>query len=1302
MPLRRLAILLTALLLAIIKTAATDATLYSSDRLTSNIINALAQDRQGYIWIGTRQGLNRFDGYRFIPYACKKGDTRSLPHNNVVSLLCASDGTLWVGTNDGLALYSPRTDDFTRINLNQKKGESPYVNAMAETKDGDILVATSGFGLYEIRQGSHKATRTRRFDTGKADTHSPTILVDSSGRLWRTRLDNTILCYSSASSPKSRLLLSYRPDGLTPVKLTEGPRGQVTAVCDKGTITFKDTRGEPEVHFNAALTVSTAASTGGNTLILGTSGKGLYHLDKPGAKPLQADITLTDIDVSTAAITAVLVDAQHNLWVGCDSRGLIFKPGGRQPFRNWNLSSLGVKTGSFVVSATATPSGHTWCAVRYGDIYRLDHEGHADRHVSAPAGLTALHADAQGHLWAGASNRLYRLDAQTGRCTQVAQLDGSFIQSITDDRHGKLYLSDFSNGLTIYDTASGRLSNLNMYRHDKPGGYLCNNWLFDILCDSRGLVWAATSSGVACYDPARERFDTYGWNNILEGMSCKSLAEDSAGDILIGTDRGMFRFRRKANKTAPYPDGESLDGISVNAIQTEPGGDWWCATSAGIWHYDRRARRLTPHVSDPGLGEREYTDVGVRLSDGRIAFGNSGGLVVFSPSEVKTSHTRPHDVRMTGISVGGQRANATTMSGGRRIMDAAADRATSFSLSYLDATFTLEFSTLDYATARNTILEYRLGSGDWTHTPSGVNTLTFSHLQPGSYTLKVRSVEGGETSATSTYNFTIRSPWYASTQAYCAYAALLATLCLTLIKGYTRRRKRRFEEEKMQFLINATHDIRTPLTLIVNPLRQLMKDCGNDAQTAERLDTIDRNTRRILTLVNQILDVRKIDRGMLRLRCQPTSLVPFIKNAAKVFELHARERNIRFDLDTDGETTAWIDRTQFDKVVQNLLSNAFKYTPDGGSVALRLTHTNSAFTLSVADSGPGLCGSDIPKLFTRFYQSSPAHTSQQQGTGIGLNLCKKVVELHHGSITAANRGDGQSGSIFTVTLPLGYGHLKADEIAAGAGEADTEGVKARKADGAHILIADDDTEIAAYMASELAARYRCGVCHNGKEALRELLAEGSRYDLVVSDIMMPEMDGFTLLRTIKSNPALRHTPVILLTSEAAVGNRLEGLRHGADAFIAKPFLVDELLATIQNLLSKTVQARSTANGSEEMTKENVGQRNLTDNDQRLMERILQSIDARLSNSEYSVEQLAADAGLSRSQLHRKMKELTGLSPSEFMRNLRLEQAARLLRERKVNVSEVAYTVGFTTLGNFSKAFKQHFGMPPTEYASQGE
>ena len=456
--------------------------------------------------------------------------------------------------------------------------------------------------------------------------------------------------------------------------------------------------------------------------------------------------------------------------------------------------------------------------------------------------------------------------------------------------------------------------------------------------------------------------------------------------------------------------------------------------------------------------------------------------------------------------------------------------------------------------------------------------------------------------------------------------------------------------------------------------------------------------------------MRKIDKQQMHLHCSETDMVQFVAGICKMFEFNAQERGITLAFAHDGidRLPAWVDRSQFDKVVTNLLSNAFKYTTDGGEISVVMgseeaekAYDTRQFTLKVIDTGVGLDPDSLRHIFDRFYQGSNSRNLKIEGTGIGLNLCKMIVDMHHGTIKAENRTDGKQGSVFTVTLPLGNSHLQPEEIDS---EPDAPAAQQQQAlppasstTRKRVLLVDDDAEIGQYIKQELGRHYKFGLCPNGKEGLKELLAND--YDLVVSDVMMPEMDGFTMLRMIKTNLNLSHLPVIMLTSKADVANRLEGLEHGADAYLAKPFDMEELHLTMENLIQGRRHLKGKFSGAQQQH-DKLEQPEVKGNDELLMERIMKAVNKNLNDSDFSVEMLCSEVGISRAQLHRKMKELTGISTSEFIRNIRLEQAARLLKEQKINVTQVAYTVGFSNLAHFSTVFRKHFGVAPSEYAAQ--
>ena len=548
-------------------------------------------------------------------------------------------------------------------------------------------------------------------------------------------------------------------------------------------------------------------------------------------------------------------------------------------------------------------------------------------------------------------------------------------------------------------------------------------------------------------------------------------------------------------------------------------------------------------------------------------------------------------------------------------------------------------------------------------------------------------------------NLDVLAPWFLTVWAKLIYLFLILGLTAAAIIVFLRKKKRDMEEAKMQFLINATHDIRSPLTLIMEPLKKLKERLGNAEEYQADIDTIDRNAQRLLTLVNQILDKRRLDKHQMNLSCRETNLVEFSQGLVSLFTYNANLRGINIRLEIpETPVNAWIDRNKLDKAIANLLSNAFKYTPNGGEIIFRIEKQDKKVLLYVIDSGKGLGKNDDAKtLFERFYQGKNSADMHLGGSGIGLNLCRSIVRLHGGDVTARNREDGTSGACFIIELPLGKEHLKNNQIYSDNGETKKKQQRDAASRNCKILLVDDDIEICRYLKSELSDWYRFVICNNGKEALNQLFSDD--FDLVISDVVMPEMDGITLLKNIKGNANISHVPVIMLTSKSEISDRLEGIKLGADAYLAKPFSLEELHLTIDNLIDNVRRLKGKFSGALKQD-DKVEKIEVKGNDEELMERIMKVVNENMSDSDFNVEKMCDEVGVSRTQLHRKLKEMTGVPTSEFLRNIRLNEAARLIREHKINITQVSYMVGFANNSHFSTAFKKYFGMSPTEYAAK--
>ncbi len=1293
---RKLTLLFWICFVACVNAWAQTGQFISADRFSNSIITDLCQDKYGNVWIATDYGLNKFDGYQFTSYFHEDENETSLCNNAVVHLLCDSKGHLWVGTNRGLDRYDPESDSFVHYTF--PEGRRPRVPCIIEMADGNIFVSTSGFGAYLVDKND-VLSPTIDYTPEVDEPYFDDVFEDSKGRFWRSVLNaNAVVLKDDKGFSKFELPIGTfvafieRADELLIIGYNGIMSYRNGQMADAG-IDMSLLQGK-EPHFSSA-----RMDNEGN-IYIGTRSRGLYRIPVGTRKLERVYVDVPEVNLYTSKMTACMFDKKGNLWLGLERKGLLLISQQSSLFNSWNFGHQQIQLGSFITSICEGDNGVTWCTVQNVGVYGFGPDGIIASTPAAPPFVEFIYRDKLERYWLGTNNGLYAYDPLTGKSQLKVTFPCDKINEMTGDSDGNIYFSVFSRGFCSYDTRTGKLKNYSMNVSNEELGQLCNDWILCMTSDYNGMIWMGTSHGVSCFDPKTESFLTQGWLQQLNGVMCFSICELRDGNIAIGTDQGLYLYDRKLGETLPFPGSEQLNNKIVNYIVQSNDGDVWCSTSMGLWQYSTERKTFIGHLSGNGLDKKEYLHgVGMHTDNDFIFFGHNDGLVMFSPKLVGEAPTPSSELMLTSFMVGGVPVNATTVLNDVRVTDKPVSESEVFTLSHHDHTVRLGFSQLDFQNPFNVSFEYRLNEGKWVKNTEGKNAFSLNFLQPGTYRIEARALQGDSYSPVKKIRVVILAPWYRTWWAYLIYILVIVGLGGYIFWTYRRRMADQLNEEKMKFLINATHDIRSPLTLILSPLANLKRRLDDSQFDALRdIDTIERNANRVLTLVNQILDVRKIDKQQMKLRCQETEMVKFIHGIYKMYEYSAQERNIKFFFRHEqiDKLNVWFDRSQFDKVLSNLLSNAFKYSYDGGTIEMRLSHDEHNVTIEVLDTGVGLDKENVKHLFDRFYQGGNSRRMHIDGTGIGLNLCKMIIDMHHGTIEAQNRTDGQRGSVFTLTLPLGKAHLSDADVVQETSDTYAP-VKTGRRTSHAVLVVDDDLEIAHYISTELGQYYKFGVASNGKEGLKELLT--GNYDAVISDVMMPEMDGFTMLRMIKTNVNIAHIPVIMLTSKADIGNRLEGLERGADAFLPKPFDMEELHMHIENLIAGRQRLKGKYSGAQEQAGK-VEVKEVKGNDELLMERVMKAINKNLADSDFNVDALTQEVGISRAQLHRKMKEMTGISTSEFIRNIRLEQAARLLREQKINVTQVAYTVGFSNLAHFSTIFRKHFGVAPSEYVER--
>ena len=612
--------------------------------------------------------------------------------------------------------------------------------------------------------------------------------------------------------------------------------------------------------------------------------------------------------------------------------------------------------------------------------------------------------------------------------------------------------------------------------------------------------------------------------------------------------------------------------------------------------------------------------------------------------------------------------------------------------------------------------EYSIDGGKWIDQGANNARIIFDNLQPGTYHIKVRAHALGTVSEERELVAVVHPAWYASVWAKIVYFLLFLALCWFVYEYVMRqvrlrrimarnRQQRELNEARIQFFMNISHEIRTPMTLILAPLERMMgKD--KDPEHQRNYMLMKENSNRILRLINQMMDVRKIEQGKFLLDYHSVELVEFLRNIYDVFATNAQSRNIQYEFVHDVDRLpVYVDPDNMDKIVMNLLSNAFKFTPDGGKITLQLIGGESDFEVRVADSGIGIPDEEKQKVFERFY--SAKHQNGYIGTGIGLNLTSLLVRLHKGHITIEDNPEGK-GTLFVVNMPVGDDSLRVikQEMVEDSQDARTVGdeeiselLSVDAPNDAHrknVLLVEDDEAIRQYVQDELSPELMVQACANGQEAWDYIVSHPGKVDIVISDIMMPVMDGMTLCQKLKSNFNTNHIPVVLMTALGSDADRIAGISNGADAYVSKPFNIDVLRTTVIQLL-KTRQILQGKYHGDKQSDENIDKVEMESPDEHLMKRVMKVINENMDNSELSVEIIADKVGISRVHFYRKMKDLTGQAPRDFVKYVRLKEAARLLAEKKYDITGVSVATGFKSLSAFSTQFKALYGLTPSEW-----
>lgn len=1313
---KRLLICVTMLLAFVVQRAWGQAgKFFDIDHLRSGLfINQLYIDRNGFLWAVTSNGIVQYDGNQFQTFKRGQKNAAGLGNNHVLCMAQTAGGRFYFGSYASLQAYDGV--QFRNVKKLNEKGEAIYgnVNCLLERKNGELVAGTSTDGLLLVKDLTARQMPVKLQGSGEIRS----MAEDNAGGLW-IAAENGVYSYDGKHAKQ----YMNNADGTKYYSVCTDLTGCVyVGTANRGL--FRK-QGEQFVHVEQTGNTPVPALYPDNTgnILVGFDGKGIGVYN-----PLTGELTTNpyyshEVELSKSKVYAIVEDGSDNVWLGMSEKGVFQQPPSSSGFHymGHKAGAKNVIGSSNICCVFVDSKDNTWLGTDKDGVYCLNKEGRLVRHFAddVPSTVLTIGEGDDGRIWLGSYGEGGGwIDPKTAQYhpMKMPQLDFLSITDYAKDRNGRGWAGTMGHGLLMF-AVDGAVRQFRS--EDAAGKGLSHDFISQLSLSPDGhRLYVAADNGLNCLD-----LDNLTWNGIFGGKCLMPganvyLAREYNNALWIGTTEGLFHYDLRKRELGHYTVEQGLPSNNITSIEKDQLGQLWIGTDMGLSCLTHKDNRFQNYYVEDGLQSNYFTTGGSwAMTDGRLLFCGTGGITWFNPADIDHREWNA-TVSLTAFTINGMPVDQTTLSGSYQVTDTLVTQSQRFDLDYGDNSFAVSFSTLTFDDPERITYLYSINGDPFVALQQGMNEITFSRLAPDTYRFRVKATYKGTETAERAFTVVVHAPWYRSWWAYLLYVLLLALIVWRYI-AYRRDRVREqmqlqehihaeeLSEAKLRFFMNFSHDIRTPMTLIVTPLLSLIKREG-DPQKRGIYEIMRRNAERILGLINQMMDLRKIDKGQMQMHMRETDLVGFIQELYSLFEHQARNRQIHFLYDHDSETLPiWIDRRYFDKVILNVLSNAFKFTPTGGEIAIRVTHDDQNATIAIRDNGEKIPEDKLEQIFERFYQSDSKQSGQQTGTGIGLDLARSLVELHYGTISAHNL---EQGCEFVISLPLGSEHLKADEMVT---EPDVETaeqltlaevedsddtaedpIEAPTRQRPILVIAEDDEEIRDYLVQELSNDYEIKAFSDGRQAFAEIMR--SVPDLVLSDVMMPDMDGNTLCMSLRSNLATSHVPVVMLTAMSMDEDRLRGLTTGADAYIVKPFNMDILRQTIVNLIQRTRTLRLKYEHTDHLEGK-TPPKSVKSPDEKLLANIMKAINGHLDDDSLTMDLIASEVGLSRVHLNRKMKDLTGQTPHDFIRKVRLKKAAELLASGKMNVSEVTYTCGFSSPTSFSALFKKFYGVSPSQY-----
>jgi len=1293
--------------------------LTAKDGLTNSNVSAILKDSSGFLWVGTESGLNRYDGYGFKTYTAESGVPNTLVSNNIFGLQEDGLGNIWIRSSSYM-VYNRNKDNFITdvpgflkglgiqvdrnyyIYIDKKKdlwvftekkaycyhtqGKSVKVfniNGRQEEILSEGMIGDDGDNLYGIlkpgmlwQMNKHTGAQELRKLKGieNPSIHNK-IYVDSHGGLWLFSGKSGLVYYKKTlDADWKELLMSSEDKGVSNrvLGVLDDENGKIWIGTDHNGLFIYDRSRNTLTNLLEDQVKKTSLSSN-NVVCLYRDDNGIIWIghNKKGISYYHESFNnvINVNDPECRDVSTIMEDRNGNIWLGTDGNGLFVKENSGKG----KIKKLPIGENAAVVSLMEDSKGRIWVGTYLEGLYCFEN-GKFKRYTKDNSGLVSddiwgLKEDRYGNIWIGTL-------AGGVQCLRKDEGGMDFLMTVGEeikfpldmyyDGGDKLYIGTIY-GLWVVDIVTNELAN---YYQNKKGTQEFGNWIIsNVHKDRNGNIWLGHSHGLTFWDLKKDTLHYFNKDNGLSDNLIRGIIEDDEQNIWVTTSNGLSVLTTER-------DNQGIKNIDIRSFST--GG-----------------------LKDNYFNHRSIW----KLNNGDILLGWVDGFTMINPNKLLEKRQHRAKVVFTGLEVGNSSIKVDSLYNGYKFLKNSMERTDSLTFRYSDRLIAIQFTTGDLLRTDKVKYAYKLEGFNDEWITIQENRVAFSSLPPGIYKLHVKACNGDGVwnDMASVMNITVTPPFYWSNMAFALYIITAIVLIIYLVvrtrnhhRAKLEKQRKQLEHEKevhlnemkLRFFTNVSHDLRTPLTLITTPLQTILKQDMEDS-LRKKLSLINKNAEQLLRLINSLLDFRKLDAGAESLHLKRGDFVGFIRDICLPFHGYAAEREISYAFSSDPESLMMqFDSDKVQKIMQNLLSNAFKFTSTGGTVEVHIRQDGEGVYVDVLDTGNGISDSDKTRIFERFYQAS--QVQDDLGSGIGLHIVNEYVRMHGGTISV--KDNVPKGSVFTFMLPItepGEGEdLDTEDIVMAEIEEETQNMSSNPV----LLFVDDNKDFCEFMADSLSDEFTVLIANNGLEALEQL--EKNDVNVVISDVMMPVMDGTELCNRIKTNIQWSHIPVILLTARTAEEYQLEGLKMGADDYLTKPFNFDLLRLRIHKFLDWT--AMSHASFSQKMDV-SPGEITITPLDQQLIEKAIKVVEDHIGDPEFSVEELGSAVGLSRSHLYKKLMGITGKGPAEFIRTIRLKRGRQLLEKSQMQIAEIAYCVGFNSPKRFTINFKNEFGISPSEY-----